>query len=133
MSQNQDDVQVKTSITIKAPKAVEKGRKPEDWSITFESPILGMDLAEMAQTLGEAKLTELAKAQYKISFQQAVRGLAERGESDEAITEIMTNWKPGDVLRSDQPRDPLSAAMRNYGNMSPEQKAAFIKMLEENS
>lgn len=114
------------TITTRAPKAVEKGKKPEDWSISLADPFLG-DLEELSAKYGAEVIAESARAQLRVKFQGAVRSLAEAGKSDDEIEATMKNWKPGDKLGLGG--DPEAVILKNFGNMSPEQRAQLLAML----
>lgn len=114
------------TITTKAPKAVEKGKKPEGWTITLADPFLG-DFEELSNKYGAEVVVEAARAQLRVKFQSAVRSLAEAGKSDEEISSTMASWKPGDKLGLGG--DPQALILKNFGNMSPEQRAALIAQL----
>ena len=114
------------TITTRAPKAVEKGKEPEDWSISLADPFLG-DLEELSAKYGAEVIAESARAQLRVKFQGAVRSLAEAGKSDDEIEATMKNWKPGDKLGLGG--DPEAVILKNFGNMSPEQRAQLLAML----
>ena len=114
------------TITTRAPKACESGKKPEGWSISLPDPFLG-ELEELAEKYGKEVIAEAARAQLRIKFQAAVRSLAEAGKSDEDITSTMSSWKPGDKLGLGG--DPQALILKNFGNMTAEQRAALIAQL----
>ena len=116
------------TITTRAPKAVEKEKKPEGWSISLPDPFLG-SLEELGEKYGAEVVAEAARAQLRIKFQAAVRSLAEAGRSDEEITSTMASWKPGDKLGLGG--DPQALILKNFGNMTPEQRAALIEQLSK--
>lgn len=111
------------TITTKAPKAVEKGK---GWSITLPDPFSDLSLAELVERYSEDTVRSMATSQLRIRFQAAVRTLAEANKSDDEIRSTMNSWKPGDRLTSG---DPQAVIMRNFGNMTPEQRAALISQL----
>lgn len=116
------------TITTRAPKASSAGKKPEDWAITLPDPFLG-DLDTLTAKYGSEVITAAAQQQLRIRFQAAVRALAEAGKSDEEITATMASWKPGDRLGLGG--DPKATILKNFGNMTPEQKAELIRQLSE--
>lgn len=121
------DVEGQT-ITTRSPKAIESGKKPEDWSISLPDPFLG-DLEALSEKYGAEVVAESARAQLRVKFQAAVRSLAEAGKSDEEIASTMASWKPGDKLGLGG--DPQAVIMKNFGNMTPEQRAALIEQLSK--
>lgn len=127
MSENANDFEGQ-SISTRAPKAVEKGVKPEGWNITLPDPFLG-SLDELTKQYGEDVIAELARAQLRVKFQAAVRSLAEAGKSDDEISATMKNWKPGDRLGLGG--DPISNIQKNFGNLSPEERARLIAQLQD--
>ena len=116
------------TITTRAPKAVEKGVKPAEWSITLADPFLG-DLQDLLTKFGDEAVVEAARAQLRIKFQSAVRSLAEAGREDNEISTIMSAWKPGTPLNTGG--DPVANVMKNYGNMSAEQRAQLKALLQQ--
>lgn len=116
------------SITTRAPKAVESGKKPEGWKISLPDPFLG-ELEPLAEKYGAEVVAECARAQLRVKFQAAVRALAEGGKSDEEITSTMATWKPGDKLGLGG--DPQAVILKNFGNMTPEQRAELIAQLSQ--
>ena len=121
------DVEGQT-ITTRSPKAIESGKKPEDWSISLPDPFLG-DLEALSEKYGAEVVAESARAQLRVKFQAAVRSLAEASKSDEEIASTMASWKPGDKLGLGG--DPQAVIMKNFGNMTPEQRAALIEQLSK--
>ena len=119
---DQNEVEGQT-ITTRAPKAVEKG---EGWSITLPDPFSDLSLADLIERYSEDVVRSMAASQLRVRFQAAVRTLAEANKSDDEIRETMKSWKPGDRLTSG---DPQTVIMRNFGNMTPEQRAALISQL----
>lgn len=117
-----------TSITTKAPKAVESGKKPEGWSISLPDPFAEKSLDELKEAFGEEPVCAAAIAQLRVKYQAAVRSLAEAGKSDEEIASTMSTWKPGDKLGLGG--DPTANILKNFGNMSPEQQAQIIAQLQ---
>lgn len=116
------------TITTRSPKAVESGNKPEGWSISLPDPFLG-SLEELAEKYGPEVVAESARAQLRVKFQAAVRSLAEAGKPDEEISATMSSWKPGDKLGLGG--DPQAVILKNFGNMTPEQRAALIEQLSQ--
>lgn len=116
------------TITTRSPKAVESGKKPEGWSISLPDPFLG-SLEELAEKYGPEVVAESARAQLRVKFQAAVRSLAEAGKADEEISSTMSSWKPGDKLGLGG--DPQAVILKNFGNMTPEQRAALIEQLSQ--
>lgn len=116
------------TITTRAPKAVESGKKPEDWSISLADPFLG-SLEELSDQYGAETIADCARAQLRVKFQSAVRSLAEAGKTDDEISSTMSSWKPGDKLGLGG--DPQALILKNFGNMSPEQRAALIAQLSQ--
>lgn len=116
------------TITTRSPKAVESGKKPEGWSISLPDPFLG-SLEELAEKYGPEVVAESARAQLRVKFQAAVRSLAEAGKADEEISSTMSSWKPGDKLGIGG--DPQAVILKNFGNMTPEQRAALIEQLSQ--
>ena len=116
------------TITTRAPKAEKSEKKPENWSITLPDPTAGLTLEEMANKFGEEKVNELAKANFIIRFQSAIRSMAEAGKSDEEIAATMQSWKPGDKVL-DGTKDPEQSILKNFGNMTPEQRAELMAKL----
>lgn len=116
------------SITTRSPKAVESGKKPEGWAISLPDPFLG-SLEELAEKYGQEVVAESARAQLRVKFQAAVRALAEAGKDDDEISSTMANWKPGDRLGLGG--DPQSVILKNFGNMTAEQRAALIEQLSK--
>lgn len=116
------------SICTRAPKAVESGKKPADWSISLPDPFADKTLDELRDAFGEEAVCAAAVAQLRVKFQAAVRSLAEAGKPDEEIVNIMSTWKPGDKLGLGG--DPTANILRNFGNMTPEQQAQMIAMLQ---
>lgn len=117
------------TISTRAPKAVEKGKKPAGWVLTLPNPVSEMTLEDMLAEFGEAKVMELAKASYATKFQAAVRTMAEQGRPDEEIERFMVSeWKPG-VKIQEVKLTPEEAILKNFGNMSPEQQAKLIDIL----
>lgn len=114
------------TITTRAPKAIDSGKKPEGWSISLADPFLG-SLEELIDKYSVEVITEAARQQLRIKYQAAVRQLAEAGKSDEEISGTMANWKPGDRLGLGG--DPQAVILKNFGNMTPEQKASLMKQL----
>ena len=114
------------TITTRAPKAETSGKKPEGWSISLPDPFLG-ELEELGEKFGAEVVAEAARAQLRVKFQAAVRSLAEVGKSDEEITSTMANWKPGDKLGLGG--DPQAVILKNFGNMTAEQRAQLLAML----
>lgn len=114
------------TITTRAPKAEESGKKPEGWNITLADPFTG-ELDELAEKYGKEVVAAAAAAQLRVRFQSAVRSLAEAGKSDEDITATMASWKPGDKLGLGG--DPQATILKNFGNMTPEQRAALLEQL----
>lgn len=121
------DVEGQT-ITTRSPKAIESGKKPEGWSTSLPDPFLG-DLEALSEKYGAEVVAESARAQLRVKFQAAVRSLAEAGKSDEEIASTMASWKPGDKLGLGG--DPQAVIMKNFGNMTPEQRAALIEQLSK--
>lgn len=124
---NEEAVEGQT-ITTRAPKAVEKEKKPEGWSISLPDPFLG-SLEELGEKYGSEVVAEAARAQLRVKFQAAVRSLAEAGKPDEEIASTMAGWKPGDKLGLGG--DPQAVILKNFGNMTPEQRAALIEQLSQ--
>lgn len=116
------------TITTRSPKAVESGKKPEGWSISLPDPFLG-SLEELAEKYGPEVVAESARAQLRVKFQAAVRALAEAGKGDEEISGTMSSWKPGDRLGLGG--DPQAVILKNFGNMTAEQRAALIEQLSK--
>lgn len=125
MSQATENIEGQT-ITTRSPKAVESGKKPEDWSISLPDPFLG-SLDELSEKYTPEVIAECARAQLRVKFQAAVRSLAEAGKPDEEISSTMSSWKPGDKLGIGG--DPQAIIMKNFGNMTPEQRAQLIAQL----
>lgn len=123
------------TITTSAPQAISGNEKrgiapltkPEGWSITLPNPVAGKTLDEVVALYGEDKVLELFNGKLIIDFQGAVRGMAERGRSDDEIREVMANWKPGQKVNT--PVSPQQAILKNFGSMTPEQKAELIAQL----
>lgn len=123
------------TITTRAPKA-EKGdpskgkmpTKPEGWVITLPDPFSGLTLEELCAKYGEDKIRELAVAQAIVKFQGAIRTMAEQGRPDEEIAEVMSGWKPGDKVGEGR-MSPEQQIVKNFGNMTPEQRAELIAKL----
>lgn len=123
------------TITTRAPKAEkgdpEKGiqpTKPEGWSITLPDPTAGLSLDELIAKYGEEKIKELAVAQFIVKFQAAIRTMAQQGRDDAEIAQVMAEWKPGDKIAEEK----LTAEqkiLKNFGNMTPEQKAELMAKL----
>lgn len=134
MSQEHVENQVEgQTITTRAPKAEkgdpEKGKaptKPEGWSISLPDPFLS-SLEELSEKYTSEAVAEAARAQLRVKFQAAVRSLAEAGKPDEEIISTMASWKPGDKLGLGG--DPQQVILKNFGNMTPEQRAALIEQL----
>lgn len=116
------------TITTRSPKAVEAGKKPEGWAISLPDPFLG-SLEELAEKYGQEVVAESARAQLRVKFQSAVRALAEAGKEDGEISATMANWKPGDRLGLGG--DPQAVILKNFGNMTAEQRAALIEQLSK--
>lgn len=114
------------TITTRAPKAEASEKKPAGWSISLPDPFLG-DLDSLSEKYGAEVIAESARAQLRIKFQAAVRSLAESGKPDEEISATMATWKPGDKLGLGG--DPQAVILKNFGNMSPEQRAQLIAQL----
>lgn len=126
-----------STFTTKAPKAVNgdskrgilPGTKPEGWEITLPNPVFSLNLDELAAKMGPEKLLAMAKAMWVIKAQAAIRAMAEAGISDEEISIKMQSWNPGDRLT--EKLSPEQAILKNFGNMTPEQKARVMASLEQ--
>lgn len=116
-------------ISTKAPKAVEKGVKPEGWEISLPDPYGDKALSELAVEYGEDKVLNAAVSSFRIKFQSAVRSLAEAGKTDEEIRNIMSTWKPGTDLGLRTPADPKAAILKNFSSMTAEQRALIMQQL----
>lgn len=125
MSQN-EETQMQ-SITTSAPKAVEKGSKPEGWSITIPDPFVAESLDDLAAKYGAEVVLNAAQQQLRVKAQAAIRAMAEAGKSDEEITSTMETWKPGDRLGLGG--NPMEIVLKNFGSMTPEQRAVIMERL----
>lgn len=114
-------------VVTRSPKASAAGTKPEDWSIELPHNF-ALDLDGLVAQFGKETVYANAFAQLIVSFQAAVRRLAENGKSDEEITTIMSTWKPGDKLGVGG--DPIQKTLASFGNLSPEQKADLLQKLQ---
>lgn len=117
-----------TTVTTRAPKAVTSGYKPEGWSITLPHN-LAENLQDLITQFGEQMVYDNAFAQIIVGFQGAVRRMAEANKTDDEIREVMASWKPG--MRLGLGGDPIQKTLANFGNLSPEQQAAFMKQLAD--
>lgn len=126
----QDMEEVATTISTKAPKAVQKGTKPEGWEITLPNPYAGKSLEQLAEAYGTERVANYAVAQLTVRFQSAVRSLAVAGKSDEEIAKTMETWKPGDRLSSGMS---MESIVRSFDSMTPEQQAQLFAMLQSQS
>lgn len=117
------------SITTSAPKAVANGKKPEGWSLTISDPFLAESVDELVEKYGPEVVLTAAQQQLRVKAQAAIRSMAEAGIEDEEIINRMASWKPGDKLGLGG--DPVAATLKNFGNMSPEQREALIAQLME--
>lgn len=127
MSQNENTINEGQSITTSAPKAVTSGKKPEGWSITIPDPFLAESLDELAERFGKEVVLTAAQQQLRVKAQSAIRSMAEAGKPDEEIIATMQTWKPGDKLGLGG--DPMAVVMKNFGNMSPEQRQMLMEQL----
>lgn len=119
--------------TVETPEVVEgqtittKASKDADSrSITLPDPFLG-ELEELEEKYGKEVVAEAARAQLRVKFQAAVRSLLKANKSDEEISSVMASWKPGDKLGLGG--DPQAMILKNFGNMTPEQRAQLIAQL----
>lgn len=108
------------TITTKASKDADSR------SITLPDPFLG-ELEELEEKYGKEIVAEAARAQLRVKFQAAVRSLLKANKSDEEISSTMSSWKPGDKLGLGG--DPQAMILKNFGNMTPEQRAQLIAQL----
>lgn len=108
------------TITTKASK------EADSRSITLPDPFLG-ELEELEEKYGKEVVAEAARAQLRVKFQAAVRSLLKANKSDEEISSVMASWKPGDKLGLGG--DPQAMILKNFGNMTPEQRAQLIAQL----
>lgn len=108
------------TITTKASKDADSR------SITLPDPFLG-ELEELEERYGKEVVAEAARAQLRVKFQAAVRSLLRANKSDEEISSVMASWKPGDKLGLGG--DPQAMILKNFGNMTPEQRAQLIAQL----
>lgn len=108
------------TITTKASKDADSR------SITLPDPFLG-ELEELEERYGKEVVAEAARAQLRVKFQAAVRSLLKANKSDEEISSVMASWKPGDKLGLGG--DPQAMILKNFGNMTPEQRAQLIAQL----
>lgn len=115
------------TITTTAPKAVEEGKKPGGWSITIPDPFIAESLEELAAKYGEETILTAAQQQLRVKAQAAIRSMAQAGKPDEEIVSTMETWKPGDKLGLGG--DPMANIMKNFGNLSPEQRDEVMRKL----
>lgn len=108
------------TITTKASKDADSR------AITLPDPFLG-ELEELEERYGKEVVAEAARAQLRVKFQAAVRSLLKANKSDEEISSVMASWKPGDKLGLGG--DPQAMILKNFGNMTPEQRAQLIAQL----
>lgn len=126
MSQQNENMEGQT-ITTSAPKAVANGKKPEGWSLTIADPFVAETLDELAEKYGQEVILTAAQQQLRVKAQSAIRAMAEAGKPDEEIIATMQTWKPGDKLGLGG--DPMAVVMKNFGNMSPEQRQMLMEQL----
>lgn len=118
---------VETSEIVEGQTITTKASKEADSrSITLPDPFLG-ELEELEEKYGKEVVAEAARAQLRVKFQAAVRSLLRANKSDEEISSVMASWKPGDKLGLGG--DPQAMILKNFGNMTPEQRAQLIAQL----
>lgn len=114
-------------ITTSAPsKAIQSGAKPDGWKITLPNPFYGLTLEQLCERIGQDRVLDYALQKLVISFQAAVRAAAEKGMPDEEIATKMANWQPGQRLGGGVTSFDI---IKNFGNMSKEQKDALLARL----
>lgn len=99
--------------------------------IVLQDPFAGKDYASLCEVYGEDQVLESAVAQLRVKFQASVRGMMKAGKDDDAISSEMASWKPGQ--RANFGADPKAVIMRNFGNLTPEQRAQLIALLQQQS
>lgn len=84
----------------------------------------GVDLDEMVEKFGAAVVFSNSRSNMKIGLQSAMRRYLVAGKD---CQELVTGYKPG--VQMERVVDPLAVAQKAYGNMSDEEKQAFIAKL----
>lgn len=123
----EDEITTVESEVVEGQTITTKASKEADSrSITLPDPFLG-ELEELEEKYGKEVVAEAARAQLRVKFQAAVRSLLKANKSDEEISSVMASWKPGDKLGLGG--DPQAMILKNFGNMTPEQRAQLIAQL----
>lgn len=93
-------------------------------TITYD---FGKNLAEMTAKFGEDVTFSNARANMKITLQGVLRRLIEAGKTQEEISGVAAQWKPG--VQLERTVDPLSVARKAMAQMDDDAKQAFIEKL----
>ena len=107
--------------------AATKNVNGEDRSaaITYD---FGDSVDEMVQKFGEEVVKSNAIRNFKITAQAAIRRMLEKGESQDAIAEKMSNWKPG--IQLERTVDVKGAFLSKWKEMSAEERAEMLAEMD---
>lgn len=110
-------------IQIAATKKV----NDEDRSaaITYD---FGDSVDEMVDKFGEEVVRSNAIRNFKITAQAAMRRMLEKGESQEAIADKMSNWKPG--IQMERTVDVKGAFLAKWKDMTQEERQEFLAEMD---
>lgn len=120
-----DESVVVEGTTEEVSGVIEVPAKKDDHEATIAFDF-GAGLDEMVVKFGGPVVFTNARANMKIGLQSAMRRYLTAGKDCEELIEM---WKPG--MQMERVVDPLAVAKKAYGNMSDDEKAAFIANLTE--
>lgn len=87
----------------------------------------GANLEEAKELFGEDVVYSLYLSDAVIKAQAVMRGLAVKGKTQEEITAVMAEWKPGQARVTGEAG--LGSLMKKFEKMSPEKKKELIAKL----
>ena len=112
---------VEENVEVSGVVEVEAKKDDRSATITYD---FGKDLDEMVEKFGAEVTFTNARANMKIGLQSAMRRYLVAGKD---CAELVEAWKPG--VQMERVVDPLAVAQKAYGNMTDEEKQAFIAKL----
>ena len=103
-----------------------KNAEAKEVSVFVQAP---ETIEEAIQVFGGPNVLSNALANWTVTIQSAVRRYIRAGKSVEEIQGLLTGAKMGAAL--ERVSDPKAAMLNKFAAMSPEEKAAFIKELQQ--
>lgn len=119
---------VEVEASAKDPHAPEDSGERVEGSFNFQ---VGESLAEDIEMYGEDTVREMWLRAATVKGQSAIRSELESGTHSDDVAEQLATWRP-DVTHTAK-KDPKTAILSNWKNLSEEEREAILADLAEQS